>query len=981
MTGPENEGAPDAGTSRGAESRSDKGRRLKSTAALRPPRDFRAVAEAARRASEAVLMRWLPGGKLRGREYGARNPRRDDSRPGSFSVNVETGRWSDFATGDKGGDLVSLVAYLDGVEQAEACDRLSNFLGLDSFSPAPSPMSTKRAAEPSKPAAECVAPIPEGAPPPPKAHPRHGRPSAAWVYRDTEGRELGQVWRFDRADGGKEVMPLTLWREGGRLSWRFRAPPEPRPLYGLERIAAHPAAPVLVVEGEKAADAAARLLPACAVVTSPSGSRSASKANWSPTRGRRVLIWPDADEPGDAYAADVVRLALAAGAASVGLLKRDRLTALRGADLPEGWDAADCEAEGLDAAALAALLADPGAWQPLQPPKHDDEHFASASNRRGAFPLPGGKGSNGAGGQRGRGSRAPFLHVEPGDPEGRRPGVYYLPTMRDRESGQWVEGAPEWVCSPLRVEAATRDYDGGDWGRLLVFPDRDDTEHRWAMPQALLAKDGAELREVLLSQGLEITSDPNLRRRLVEYIQGAEPGRFARCVARAGWHGDVFVQPSEAVGAAGGEALVFQSAAPGDHKLGASGTLEQWRDGVARLCIGNSRLVLSVAAGFAAPCLHLAGQEGGGLHLRGPSSCGKSTALALAASVYGPPEYRREWRATDNALESVAALHCDALLAMDEIGQLEPKHAAAVAYLLSNGQGKSRSRRDGSLRAPATWRLLFLSCGEVGLCDLIAEAGGKARAGMEVRVVDLPADAGAGMGLFEHVPEGFSAGAFADALKEATAAHYGTAFPAFLRALVADMDKARRVLRAGVEHLGAELAGDDVAGQVRRVAARFALIATAGELATAYGLTGWPAGEAERAARACFAAWLGARGGSGESEPREMVRQVQAFIGLHSEGRFAPLSRSDDDRAPKTLLRAGWRTEDAHGDGVEHWVLPEVWKREVCTGFDAIEVARVLAERGLLKPEGKGFTRRERVKGQGLVRVYRLLPGILECEP
>ena len=110
-----------------------------------------------------------------------------------------------------------------------------------------------------------------------------------------------------------------------------------------------------------------------------------------------------------------------------------------------------------------------------------------------------------------------------------------------------------------------------------------------------------------------------------------------------------------------------------------------------------------------------------------------------------------------------------------------------------------------------------------------------------------------------------------------------------------------------------------------------------------------------------------------------MVRQVQHFLSLHSEGRFAPMSRADDDRAPKTLLRAGWRVECV--EGVEHWVLPEVWRREVCAGFDAVEVARVLAARGLLKPEGKGFTRRERIKGGEAVRVYRLLPGILECEP
>ncbi|MCB1636899.1 MAG: DUF927 domain-containing protein, partial [Xanthomonadales bacterium] len=414
-------------------------------------------------------------------------------------------------------------------------------------------------------------------------------------------------------------------------------------------------------------------------------------------------------------------------------------------------------------------------------------------------------------------------------------------------------------------------------------------------------------------------------------------------------------------------------------KLGESGDLAGWREHLCAPCAGNSRLVAAISAAFAAPCLHLTGLEGGGLHLRGPSSCGKSTVLALVASVCGPPEYRREWRLTDNSLESIAALHCDALLPLDEIGQLEPKHAGAVAYLLSNGQGKSRSRRDGSLRSPATWRLLFLSCGEVGLSDLIAEAGGRARAGMEVRVVDLSADAGTGLGIFERVPDGLSPGAFADRLKVAAATNYGTAWPAFLQALVANLDRHREHLRQELDRLCGMWVVGDAAGQVRRVARRFALIAAAGELATREGITGWPAGEAENAAWTCFVSWLAGRGGTGEAEPREMLRQVQHFLSLHSEGRFALKSRANDDRAPKTLLRAGWRAETERG--VEHWVLPEIWRREVCAGFDPGQVARVLADRGLLMTEGKGFTRRERIGPGETYRVYRLLPGILECEP
>lgn len=78
----------------------------------------------------ALLARWLPDGIQRGQEYKARNPRRDDRKAGSFSVNIRTGRWADFATGDKGGDVISLAAYLYNISQNEARKSIAQMLGV-----------------------------------------------------------------------------------------------------------------------------------------------------------------------------------------------------------------------------------------------------------------------------------------------------------------------------------------------------------------------------------------------------------------------------------------------------------------------------------------------------------------------------------------------------------------------------------------------------------------------------------------------------------------------------------------------------------------------------------------------------------------------------------------------------------------------------------------------------------------------------------
>ena len=97
---------------------------------MRRALNFSEINAAALPALPTLCARWMPGGKRIGREYVTLNPTRADRRPGSFKVNLYTGRWADFATGDKGGDPISLAAYLAGCSQVEAARRLAAMLGL-----------------------------------------------------------------------------------------------------------------------------------------------------------------------------------------------------------------------------------------------------------------------------------------------------------------------------------------------------------------------------------------------------------------------------------------------------------------------------------------------------------------------------------------------------------------------------------------------------------------------------------------------------------------------------------------------------------------------------------------------------------------------------------------------------------------------------------------------------------------------------------
>lgn len=213
-----------------------------------------------------------------------------------------------------------------------------------------SPIDSMPRGGPETPKFRVIMPVPADAPLPPEKHPKLGKPSARWVYLDKGGALLGFAYRFDKRDG-KQFRPLALFEPaaGGRPEWRWEAWPIPRPLYGLDRLAARPQAPVLLCEGEKAAAAATKLLPDHVAIASPNGAKAASKADWSPLAGRRLIIWPDADAPGVAYAREAGELAVIAGAASVSILAPPK-------DAADGWDAADALAEGFSPEALRQMI-------------------------------------------------------------------------------------------------------------------------------------------------------------------------------------------------------------------------------------------------------------------------------------------------------------------------------------------------------------------------------------------------------------------------------------------------------------------------------------------------------------------------------------------------------------------------------------------------------------------------------------------------
>jgi uncharacterized protein (DUF927 family) len=527
--------------------------------------------------------------------------------------------------------------------------------------------------------------------------------------------------------------------------------------------------------------------------------------------------------------------------------------------------------------------------------------------------------------------------------------------------------APVWICACLDVAAKTRDSKSAEWGRLLRWHDDDHTLHQWAVPLQLLQSDGTEMRRELARMGLAISPSKAARDLLTAYVQFWPVKARARCVDRLGWHGSIYVTPSGSVGQED-EAVVFQNAHAIEPAFSSAGSAAEWRESVGRLAAGNSRLVFALSVAFAGPLANVAGEESGGFHFRGASSSGKTTALKVSASVWGnPAAYPRLWRATANGLEGLAALHNDGLLILDELSQIDPKEAGEAAYLLANGQGKARASRDGTARQSARWVLLFLSAGEESLTALMARAGRKSNAGQEIRLADIDADAGAGMGAFEVLHDHPTPAALALAIKDAAMRAHGVVGREWLRFIVSDRATLADTIAQGITEFVNHAAPNEAAGQVLRVARRFALVAVAGELASHFGLTGWIRGEAMRAAHKCFAAWLDSFGGSDNREERNLLSQVRAYFETHGASRFEDMKATQDQRI---INRAGFYRTGADGER-EFLVLPEAFKREVCNGFDMPTATRVLLAAGWIEPgkDGKN-AQKPRLPGIGPSRCY-----------
>ena len=521
------------------------------------------------------------------------------------------------------------------------------------------------------------------------------------------------------------------------------------------------------------------------------------------------------------------------------------------------------------------------------------------------------------------------------------------------------------VCSYLKVIARVRNNEGRSWGRVLQIY-AGGFCHTWVIPAKIL-NDSRVLTKGLLDYGVDIETGRQINSLLLLYIKNAAKKIPAEtCTKHLGWNDKSFVLPDKTLNAEN-ETKVWYCPSS-EHQIQncyhQQGSLEDWKEHIGRLCIGNSRLILSVCISLAAPLLRIVGGTSMGFHFVGVSSIGKTGALQIAASVCGNPDYVKQWRHTCNAIEGVACFHNDSTLILDELSQASAKDFYHILYMLANGKGKSRAASTGMPKEVFNWSVLWLSSGEICLSGLLSEGGKSIKAGQQIRQLDIYADAGKGFGIFENIHNEKDSASFRRALEENTKKYYGTPFVEWLLILI--KVKNNSLLQEELKQLYQSTENTLLAkypqaeGQVRRVISGMSLLATAGEFASRHGITGWNSGEALNAIELIFTEYMNEerRNTTINHEAIKILKHVKLFFETYEKSAFIQVEKQNSKRV--NIIK-GYYENGTHGEYI-FYMTPEQYECYLCQEYKKKTVTDVLLKNGWLIPSKESPPKPSQIK-------------------
>lgn len=543
-------------------------------------------------------------------------------------------------------------------------------------------------------------------------------------------------------------------------------------------------------------------------------------------------------------------------------------------------------------------------------------------------------------------------------------------------------GSKVRICDGIRYVGSICRPDGGGMADVISFL----TGGAWQelmVDRRAIVVDGKALFEQLADGGFLMPETKDGRDAIRHYVYRAREvsaRKFLRAEAM-GWHGNGFVIGQDIISPTGQPADVrltgtIRSYAP---KFQTSGTLAEYQEFVLRRAARSSRLMLAIGMALAAPLLRIVNQDGGGINLVGETGTGKTMALRVMGSFYKGPPFFETWSMTDNAPETLGYAHSDLPLSLDELDALDGNHAngagrlKVILHRLTSGVSKAHSHRAiASAPMLGAFRTLFLSSSEESLPTYMSEGGSKASGGQAARFVDVPADAGHGLKIFERLSKSGRSGASKDPdelmgrLLEAIERHYGTIGREFLQYLVDDNasqpDQLRKRISDDMRFFKQEAASDPVVPS--RIRERFALIYAAGKLGSHYGIIpakwNWL-----KAVGPCYADAVASSSGAPGAHPAEVLR---AFLDRNA-GR---IMKFEDAKASKELMRSAVAFKRTSGSKRELLIPTAIFNTSIFPGAEQAAL-RVLRSMNVLIPDSSGKSaRQQRFANRAKMYVYHL---------
>lgn len=938
------------------------------------------------------ITKLLPAGKWIGNEYVVKNPTRNDNKTGSFTINGDSGKWADFATNKAGNDLIGLTAYILGISTVDVCyhigvprlenttpktfveahTEVNNNHNIDNSIVEDAELTDEAMLELEQ---EAIANVGTGKPTreevgeefnlnvPELTEYNLGRRTkerfkggklSFYHYYSSKGVPMGCVVRCDKNTGGDKYKSFVMHSyDYIKKQWQASWSGEGKPLYNLPEIAARPDATILIVEGEKTAEAAKQLFPDYVVTTSCSGAGSPRKTNWSHLSGRDVIISPDNDAGGAKYARIVNEILLSHSVNSIKGLDVKKLGRFkienskpkaRSERVPDKYDLADCLADGWNSK-LIKVYQDHKDFAPF---------FEVIKDVQAVRELPK------------EGEKVFFIKGTNYKLNSKTSNLWWEKVKEDKRTGEIIK---TWIslCGYIKPLYCMKDVEGNH-GLLIEIATRrgEKVECFFTRDEIATEKDTVKL---LLKKGLSVPHlKPDYTYAVNFYLNNFEPKDRAVGVSMAGWQNKkayilpFFNEPRNTYKVDNenkATEYILQQKGVISRELQKKGTLQDWKRTVGEISRGNHLHCFAVMSALTAPLLKLLNEEGGFFHFVGASSIGKSSILALAMSVWGNTEMGT-FRATDNNLEGVCKEANDGAIFLDEMGECEADALSRIVYMVANGVTKGRADKSGNARAITHFKVLALSSGEKGIEEKLAEKKLYAKAGQLLRMGELDADRGKGLATFDvlninpETKEQFKNGAEqAEYLKHHARENCGVVIDAFLTELVRELD--RYIIAVGkfkktwIKQLNRTARQPEIDRMIKRLSTVYAT----GMVASNIGILPYKDNEVAECLNNVFENWLNRRGGDESYELNAIIKDLYKLCIEEQYLRFSNAYPRDDEKLNVVKSNAGFYKMEG-GELKEFWIRPRAFDEYVIKGRDKKTFLPLLAKSSYLKQNNNG---------------------------